>query len=229
MGVIPRSSKNILYLEFSSFQLTNQSYLNNNTTNSVKPVLDEFFRLTKDPSVDGLILDLRGNPGGAVVDLDFLIGRLITSPMHFSYTRIKNGSGRLDFTPWTKGYAHPQPGSTNFTKPIAVLIDQYSVSMSEMTSLAVKNIFAKSKLIGEKTWGGTGQIPYNDTRYLGGQFVAANFVHVYTAGVEFRDKNLVSYENKGITPDILIPYDAEAIKKNVDVQLEKGIEYVISQ
>jgi C-terminal processing protease CtpA/Prc len=195
----------------------------------VKPVLDEFFRYTKDPSVDGLILDFRGNPGGNVSDLDFLIGKLITTPGHFSFTRIKNGSGRLDFAPWVKGYVHPQPGSTNFTKPIAVLVDNYSVSMSEVTSLAVKHIFSNSTIIGETTWGGTGQIPFSDTRYLGGQFTAANFVKVYCAGVEFRDKNLVSYENKGIVPDIKIAYDAEAIKSNVDVQLEKGIEYLISK
>jgi C-terminal processing protease CtpA/Prc len=46
------------------------------------------------------------------------------------------------------------------------------------------------------------------------------------AGVEFRDRNLVSYENKGIVPDIQITYDAEAIKGNVDVQLEKAIDYL---
>jgi len=229
MGIIPRNNKELLYIHFTSFQLMSQYLTNNTTSTPVKPVLDEFFRYTKDPSIDGLILDLRGNPGGLVADLDFLIGKLITAPGHFSYTRTKNGSGRLDYTPWVKGYVHPQPGGTNFTKPIAVLVDNYSVSMAEMTSLAVKHIFRESKIIGEKTWGGTGQIPYTDTRYLGGQFIAANFVKVYTAGVEFRDKNLVSYENKGITPDISIAYDTTAIKSNVDVQLEKGIDYLISK
>jgi C-terminal processing protease CtpA/Prc len=228
MGIIPRNNENILYLEYSSFELGSQYFSGNNTATPVKPVLDNFFRYTKDPSIDGLILDLRGNPGGAVSDLDFLVGRLITSPEHFSYTRTKNGSGRLDFTPWVKGYVHPQPGGVNFTKPIVVLVDCYSVSMSEMTSIAIKSIFPNAKLVGEKTWGGTGQIPYNDTRYLGGQFTAANFVQVYTAGVEFRDKNLISYENKGITPDIPVTYDAEAIKKNIDVQLDRGIEYIKS-
>ena len=230
LGVIPRNNKNILYLEYSSFQLEGQYYANNSTPKPVKPVLDNFFRYTKDPSIDGLIIDLRGNPGGSVPDLDFLLGRLITSPVHIAYTRTKNGSGRLDFTPWIKGYVHPQPGSTDFTnKPIAVLVDGYSASMSEMTSIAAKAIFSKSKLIGEKTWGGTGQIPFNDIKYMGGQFVAANFVHVYCAGVEFRDKNLISYENKGLTPDIVIPYDTTAIKNNIDLQLNKSIEYVISQ
>jgi len=228
-GIIPRNNKNILYLEYSSFQLGTQYYTNNSTHLPVKPVLDQFFTYSKDPSVDGLILDLRGNPGGSVSDLDFLIGRLITSPGHFAYTRLKNGSGRLDYTPWTKGYVHPQAGAVNFTKPIAVLVDDNSVSMSEMTTLAVRNIFSKSKVIGIQTWGGTGQIPYDDTKYLGGQFTAANFVQVYMAGVELRDKNMVCYENKGITPDIPVAYDAKAIQNNIDAQLEKAISYVVSQ
>jgi carboxyl-terminal processing protease len=226
LGIIPRNNKNILYLEYSSFQLRSQYYGANSTSKPVKPVLDHFFQYTKDPSVDGLIIDLRGNPGGSVPDLDFIIGRLITSAVHVSYTRTRNGNGRLDLTPWIKGYIHPQPGSINFIKPISVLVDSYSASMSEMTSIAVKAAFAKSNIIGETTWGGTGQIPSSDVRYLGGQFTAGNFVHVYCAGVEFRDKNLVSYENKGIRPDIFVAYDTTAIKNNIDVQLDKGIDYV---
>ena len=46
--------------------------------------------------------------------------------------------------------------------------------MAEMTTLAVKHVFANSKIIGEKTWGGTGQIPPTDVRYLGGQFTAVD-------------------------------------------------------
>ena len=229
LGIIPRNNKNIVYLQYSSFQLGQQYYSGNSTPTPIRPILDNFFRYTKDPSIDGLILDLRGNPGGAVSDLDFLLGRLVTSPKHVGYTRTKNGSGRLDYTPWIKGHVNPQPGGTDFKKPIVVLVDMYSVSMSEMTSMSIKAIFPNAVLVGETTWGGTGAIPFNDTRYLGGQFIAANFVKVYTAGVELRNKNFESYENKGITPDIQIAYDAEAIKRNVDVQLEKGIQYVITQ
>ncbi|HEY1871770.1 MAG TPA: S41 family peptidase, partial [Chitinophagaceae bacterium] len=226
MGIIPRNNKKILYLEFSEFALQTQYYGTNSTDVPIKPILDDFFRYTKDPSIDGLILDLRGNPGGSVPDLDFLLGRLITSQKLVNYTRTRNGNNRLDFTPWIKGYVHPQPGAINFSKPVVVMIDPYSASCSEMTSMSVKAMFPNSKLVGEQSWGATGQIPSTDVKYMGGQFTAANFVQVYMAGVELRDVNMVCHENKGMTPDLPIAYDTTAIKNNIDVQLEKGIQCV---
>ncbi len=74
--------------------------------------------------------------------------------MQMAYTRTKNGDGALDYTPWIKGYVHPQPGSTDFTgKPVAVLVDDNSVSMSEMTSMTAKAIFPKAKLVGDTNMG----------------------------------------------------------------------------
>ena len=229
MGIIPSGGKNILYLEFTQFALNAEYWAQNETSTPVRPVLEDFFRYSKDPSIGGLIIDLRGNPGGSVPDMDFFLGNLITTPALAAFTRTKTGDGRLDFTPWLKGYVHPQPGSVDFTgKPVAVLVDGYSVSMSEMTSMATKAIFPKAKLVGEQTWGGTGQIPPSDIRYLGGQFTAANFVQVYMAGVELRDVNMVCHENKGLTPDIPVAYDTTAIKNKVDVMLDKAIQHVVT-
>ena len=226
VGIIPQNNKKILYLEYPVF-LLKMLYDDPSTSNSVKIVFDHFFGYTKDPTIDGLIIDLRSNSGGMNADLDFLLGRLITDPVHFYYTRYKNGAGRLDYTPWIKGYVHPQSGGTNFTKPIAVLVDNYSLSMAELTSMAAKAIFPKAKLVGERTWGGNGTIePDDDVQFLGGVFTAANFVSVFMATFESRDKNLISYENIGLPPDIPIAYDSTAIKNNIDVQLDKAIEYI---
>jgi hypothetical protein len=229
LGIIPRNGKNILYLEFSAFELQQEYWAANSSSVPVRPVLDDFFHYVKDPSIDGLIIDLRGNPGGSVPDLDFWLGNLITKPVQIAYTRTKTGDGALDYTPWLKGFCNPQPGSTDFTgKPVAVLIDMYSASMAEMSSMASKAMFPKAKLVGEQSYGATGQIPPNDIRYLGGQFTAANFVGVYMAGVELRDNNMVCHENKGFTPDIPVKYDTTAIKNHDDVQLDAAIQHVVS-
>jgi hypothetical protein len=229
MGIIQRNGKNILYLEFTAFELQQEYWAANSSSTPIRPVFDDFFHYTKDPSIDGLIIDVRGNPGGSVPDMDFLIGNLVTKPMQIANTRTKAGDGALDYTPWVKGYVHPQPGSTDFTgKPMAVLVDMYSASMAEMTSMAAKAVFPKAKLVGEQTYGATGQIPPTDIRYMGGQFVAANFVQVYMAGVELRDNNMVCHENKGFTPDIPVAYDTAAIRNKIDVQLEKAIQHVVT-
>lgn len=229
LGIIPRSGKKILYLRFNGFRVQSAYFNPNSSATPVKPVFDDFFRYTKDPTIDGLILDLRNNPGGSVPDMDFFMGSLVTKATHVAYTRTKTGDGRLDYTPWLEGYVHPQPGSTDFTdKPVAVLVDANSVSMAEMTSMAAKAIFPKAKLVGEQTWGGTGQIPPTDIRYLGGQFTAGGFVKVYMAGVEMRDKNMVCYENKGLTPDIPVKYDTTAIKNGIDVMLDKAIGHIVT-
>jgi hypothetical protein len=229
MGIIPRSGKNILYLEFTAFELQQEYWAANSSSYPIRPVFDDFFRYTKDPSIDGLIIDLRGNPGGSVPDMDFLIGNLITSQKQIAYTRTKTGDGALDYTPWLKGFVHPQPGSTDFTgKPVAVLTDMYSASMAEMTSMATKAIFPKGKLVGEQTYGATGQIPPSDIRYLGGQFTAGGFVQAYMAGVELRDNNMICHENKGFTPDIPVAYDTTAIKNKDDVQLDRAIQHVVT-
>lgn len=229
MGIIPRNGKNILYLEFTAFELQQEYWAANSSSTPIKPVFDDFFHYTKDPSIDGIIIDLRGNPGGSVPDMDFLMGNLITSPVQIAYTRTKTGDGALDYTPWLKGYVHPQPGSTDFTgKPVSILVDMYSASMAEMTSMAAKAIFPKAKLVGENTYGATGQIPPDDIRYLGGQFTAGNFVQVYMAGVELRDDNMVCHENKGFAPDIPVKYDTTAIKKNDDLQLDAAIQHIVT-
>ena len=233
LGIIPRNNKKILYLEFSDFFLQH-IYDDATTANSIKPVLDHFFRYTQDPSVDALIIDLRSNGGGDDSDLNFLFGHLITEPTPVGYIRHKNGAGRLDYTPWIKScYVYPHPGSIKFTKPIAVLVDGKSLSMSELTAMAAKALFPKTKLVGEKTWGGTGDIiPDDDILALGGGFnVAAPITSfagfkVFMTACEFRDQKLNSYEGKGLTPDIPITYDIISIKNNRDVQLDKAIEYV---
>ena len=96
---------NILYLYFSAFAI---SQAGNNTY----PVFDYFFRVLHSgvPALKGIIIDLRGNGGGEISDLDLLVGQMVTSEYTFGYTRYKNGVNRLDYSPWAPAVVKPWVG-----------------------------------------------------------------------------------------------------------------------
>ena len=137
----------ILYLYFSNFAL---SQAGNNTF----PVFNYFFTMLhrNNASLKGIVIDLRGNGGGEIEDLDYLVGQMVTSQYTFGYTRYKNGVNRLDYTPWAPAVVKPWVGgSVNVTAPIVVLADHLSVSMSEITTMAIKTL-PNGKFIGTRTW-----------------------------------------------------------------------------
>jgi len=212
---------NILYLYFSSFSFT-QSGPN------VLPVLNYFFDTIAKlpPTIKGIVIDVRGNGGGEIVDLDYLLGSMITKPLTFGYTRSKNGNGRLDYTPWAPAIVTPQPGSVALTVPIVVLADHTSVSMSEITAMAIKTL-PNGKFIGTTTWGANGPLAPS-VYFNGGQFTAGNYVSVYTSSTMFKYLDGSIYEGKGVPPDIFVKETASAYHFGVDQQLEAAITYINS-
>lgn len=215
----------ILYLHFNNFYLQ-LAYLTQSST--VRNVLSYYFNEIGNlpSSIKGIVIDLRGNTGGNVTDLDFLLGRMITSNLTFGATRYKNGNGRLDYTPWINALVRPQTGAVNISLPIVVLADNYSASMSEITTIAIKAL-SNGKFIGEKTWGATGPLTSN-VYYNSGQFTAANFLNVYTSSSMFRDKNGKIYEGSGITPDIKVADNQTllSIPTGSDAQLDRAVSYI---
>lgn len=217
-------SQKILFFTFNEFEL--KSSYASSKANGLQPVLKYFFNYVQDPpaNIKGIILDLRGNGGGAVEDLNFLMGRMIDKPLHIGYTRYKSGNGRLDYTPWADAVITPQSGAAALTIPIIVLADNYSVSLAELTTMAVHSL-PTGRFVGETTWGATGPLAPNEF-FNGGQFTAANFLFAYTSSSMFKyiDGNI--YEGKGFPPDVSVPYNAAALRAGVDLQLEKAISLI---
>jgi hypothetical protein len=218
-------NQNILY--FSCFQFELRSAYESPTDNGVKRVLDYFFAKLANPgSLKGVIIDVRGNGGGDVRDLNFLVGRMISAPLTFGYTRYKNGNGRLDYTPWAPAIVTPQPGAQALNIPIVVLADAYSASLAELTTMAIHTM-PNGKFIGETTWGANGPItPAGSQTFNGGLFTAANFMEVYTSSSEFKYLNGNIYEGKGFPPDIAVPYNQAALNQGHDVALETAFTYI---
>jgi C-terminal processing protease CtpA/Prc len=216
----------ILYLYFSSFALSQAGA-------NTGPVLNYFFsKLRGYGQFKGIVIDLRGNGGGEVEDLDYLVGQMVTSQYTFGYTRYKNGVNRLDYTPWAPAVVKPWVGgSVNVTIPIVVLADHLSVSMSELTTMAIKTL-PNGKFIGTRTWGANG--PLTSSVYFdGGQFTigsaafgSGGYMFVYTSSSMFKYLNGDIYEGVGVPPDIYARETTAAYLSGDDLVLDAAIRYI---
>ncbi len=94
----------------------------------------------------GLILDLRGNPGGEQRLFEWLVGRFVTEPTDLGEMLRRSGTKRLVDAMVATPAARP------YVKPIAVLIDRSTASASELTAHALVEQRA-AIAVGETTCG----------------------------------------------------------------------------
>ncbi len=152
----------------------------------------------------GLILDLRSNPGGdlaAVVD----VARRILPEGLIVYTEEKSGK-RVEYN---------CDGEHELQVPLAVLVNEYSASASEILSGAIKD-YNKGTLIGTTTYGKG--IVQRINRLDDGTAIKLTVSAYFTPS----GKNI---HGIGIDPDIELEYDYDAYEADgTDNQVEKAIE-----
>ena len=162
----------------------------------------------KSQGMKGLIIDLRGNPGGNVTTVCEIAEELLPEGIVF-YMKNKDGN-RTDY---------PCKGA-DFDLPLVVLVNEYSASASEILSGAVKDS-GIGTLVGKKTYGkGVVQnvIPMDD-----GSAIKVTVANYYTRGGN--DINL-----KGIEPDVEVDLDADKyLEDETDTQLEKAVEVMMEK
>jgi carboxyl-terminal processing protease len=184
---------NIGYVRLKNFQ--------GNTTRDLQRSLDELSAQARGKGVasgiKGLVLDLRGNPGG------LLDQAIQVSDLFVSQGTIVATVGLSDKLREEKK-AHADDGDDDY--PIAVLVNAGSASASEIVAGALKNL-NRATIIGRQTFGkGSVQVLYdfNDESAL--KLTIAKYL---TPGD-------VSIQEVGIVPDIeLIP--TRVTKERVDV------------
>lgn len=164
----------------------------------------EALATVKGSNVNGLILDLRGNPGGslsAVVE----IARMLLPKGMIVYTEDKYGE-RNEYT---------CDGQRCIDVPMVVLVNGGSASASEILAGAIKD-YGVGTLLGTTTYGkGIVQrlIALDD-----GSAIKLTVSHYYTPlGNDIH--------KVGIVPDVVLEFDADAYKADeTDNQLERAIE-----
>ncbi len=159
---------------------------------------------SRDSGMKGLVLDLRGNPGGsvnAVVD----IARMLLPEGLVVYTEDKYGK-REEYT---------CDGSNEFKLPLVVLVDGNSASASELLSGAIQD-YGKGILVGTTTFGKG--IVQQMLTLRDGSAIKITISSYFTP----KGRNI---HKIGIEPDVACPFDSEAYyTSGFDNQLEKARE-----
>lgn len=156
-------------------------------------------------NMNGLIIDLRDNPGG-LLDVVVNITDMLVPKGYVTYIEDKNGK---------KEYQYSDENCID--KPLAVLVNGGSASASEVLSGAVKD-FKTGKLVGTQTYGkGVVQSIY---KLSDGSGVKVTVAKYYTPSG-------VCIDGEGITPDYIVEMpETEDGTVIVDFQLNKAIEVV---
>ncbi|MBU8896013.1 peptidase S41 [Corallococcus sp. H22C18031201] len=169
-----------------------------NTTRDLEAAMTDMRRVAETKGgFKGLVLDLRGNPGG-----------LLEQAIQVSDTFVSNGTivatvGLSDKLREEKR-AHPTEGEENY--PIAVLVNAGSASASEIVAGALKNL-NRAVIIGRQTFGkGSVQVLYDFPDDSALKLTIAKYL---TPGD-------VSIQEVGIVPDIqLVPTRVTAERLDV--------------
>lgn len=220
----------IAYFGFNDFSITNR--VNSpGTPNDISNIIGIYYDiLDNHEQLKGVIIDVRGNGGGYVSDLKIVLGKFVSEPLKVAYTRKKNGIGRLDYHPYTPEYLVPYNYKRELNIPVVVLADMHSASMSEITSMAVRELPGNNGIImGERTCGATGNISSLFDDAYSGPF-KNNMLNVYICSSMTVDVHGVSHEGTGIIPDIEVLLDEDKLKnEKIDNQLEAAIDYIKKQ
>ena len=234
------NGKKIAYLRFRSFYVGNvvdlvrRGALSNDAiapyrafygTNAIDGVTNG--RAGND-MVEAVIIDVRGNNGGNLSDLQPLICSLTPTVSNLGYSRIKEGLGRLDYSAWTPFVIQAHPNHIDGSKKVVVLADCNSASCAEITAMLAQT-FPHGTFIGERTYGATCPLmPGNhDILYSGvfGNYSELGY-YVYTSNFDVVDNDYRSLEGVGVTPDIECLFDYSALMAGHDNQLERALQFI---
>ncbi|WP_299002939.1 carboxy terminal-processing peptidase [uncultured Shewanella sp.] len=157
-----------------------------------KDVAKELAQL-KESKVEGVIIDLRGNGGGALTEATLLTGLFIEQG---PVVQIRDANGRVTQN-------RDNDGKIAYAGPLTVMVDRYSASASEIFAAALQD-YDRALIVGESTYGkGTVQQHKSLGRIY--DLYDKPLGHVQYTIAKFYRINGGSTQLKGVTPDIAFP------------------------
>ena len=183
IGIIDLPS---FYIDFNAYQNRDSDY--RSSSNDVEDILKNF----NIEGVDAVILDLRNNGGGALIEANKIVGLFVSSG---PTVQVKHKAGYIQ--PYGSSKAKQA-----WQKPMAVLVNRYSASASEIVAGAIQD-YQRGIVLGQRTFGkGTVQSLESISK---GQVKITESKYYRIDGS--------STQNKGVLPDIelLSTWDIETV------------------
>ena len=179
--VIKAEGKKIGVLEIPSFYV-----------NLHDDVIKELASLNKQ-KIDGLVVDLRSNGGGALTEASALSGLFFSSG---PVVQIRDHMGRISVN-------GDDDGQIYYGGPMSVLIDRYSASASEIFAAAMQD-YGRALILGENSFG-KGTVQQHRSLAKVYDFYDHPLGHVQYTIAKFYRIDGGSTQNKGVAPDISFP------------------------
>lgn len=185
------------YMDFNAYQ--NREYDFRSSSKDVK----NHIRTMKANDIDGLIIDLRNNGGGSLLEANALAQLFLGAGPK---VQVKTSSGSIHGLGERRGFQF-------YDGPLAILVNRFSASASEILAGAIQD-YERGLILGTDTFG-KGTVQRVQSLSLGQiKFTESKFYRVSGK----------STQNKGISPDIYLPspIDTEEIGEN---KLPGALEY----
>jgi carboxyl-terminal processing protease len=124
------------YIDFAAYRAKDPNY--QSTTRDVKLILDSLKR----ENVDGVILDLRQNGGGSLIEAIELTGLFIKNG---PVVQVRDTRNRVEIN-------EDEDPSVTYAGPLAVMTDRFSASASEIFAGAIQD-YGRGLIIGTQSYG----------------------------------------------------------------------------
>ena len=177
------------YLDFEGQQKNTTNYAS--TSRDVSRILNEL----KAEHVDGIIIDVRNNGGGSLEEAVNVTGLFIPGG---PVVQISNSNG-------ANSVLNDQDTRQQYSGPLAVLVNRYSASASEIFAAAIQD-YGRGVIIGERTFGkGTVQSIIKIVRPITFYEKSPDLGEIKLTIAKFYRISGGSTQHKGVVPDLTMP------------------------
>lgn len=177
----------MFYRDFEGARKKEQDF--NSTSADVRKFLNEF----KQEGIDGLVLDLRNNGGGSLIEAVDLTGLFISQG---PVVQRKQSDGRIS-------QEIDRNPDIAYDGPMSIMINRFSASASEIFAAAIQD-YKRGVIIGEQSYGkGTVQSVVDLSNYLSDEKEEVGQLKITLE--KFYRINGSSTQHKGVSPDFALP------------------------